>query len=274
MPRFAIRPVEDSDIQEYRSFLLKNHFSSGEQNAFYWYRSIENTTMYLMKDSGNIIGTGICHSLGGTGWIGAICVDEKYRRMGLGRKLTDYAVGILKGMGCSNVLLRASETGALVYESLGFKRTGRYENFLSPQDGWNFTSDIPVSLRRIDTLEDRHVVLDEQNSGEKRENYLRRIGGARGIETVSNGKITGFAIPSIDNGFMCSVSDENMIEPLMAEITRGNKFKVRTLVGSKANEYLHSLGYKSEDGAIRMAMGNDPIRKIRNVAGTISSSIG
>lgn len=114
---------------------------------------------------------------------------------------------------------------------------------------------------KISRLESRHVALDSETSGEQRGNYLTRPVGADGIEAVVGGKLLGYAIPGIDSGFMCSASDEKLIEPLMAEISR-------------ANEYMHSLGYTSRDGAIRMALGNDPIRKIRSVAGTISSSIG
>ncbi len=274
MAQFEIIPIEESDIPSYREFLLNNHFSSGEQEAFNWYRTIDSTTMFLMKDSGRIMGSGICHAMGDTGWIGAICVDEKYRRKGLGGKLSDYAVETLKGRGCSTVLLRASETGALVYESLGFRRTGRYENFLSPPDGWDLPSETSVEFRKINRLEERHVALDHETSGEHRGKYLLHPTGASGIETVVDGELSGFAIPGIDRGFMCSVSDENLIESFIGEISRGKKFKIRTLVGSRANEYLHSQGYSSEDGAIRMSLGNDPIRKIRNVAGTISSSIG
>ncbi len=274
MPRFQISPIEESDIPAYRSFLLHNHFSSGEDDAFSWYRSIGSTTMFLMKDSGKVVGSGISHAMGDTGWIGAICVDEGYRRQGLGKRLTDYAVETLKKGGCSTVLLRASETGALVYESLGFRRTGRYENFNSPPDGWALTTDVSADFRDITRLEERHASLDHEASGELRGNYLRHMGGTGGIESVVDGELMGFAIPGIDRGFLCSVSDEELIEPMMAEITRGRKFKIRTLIGSRANEYLHSQGYSSEDGAIRMALGVDPIRKIRNVAGTISSSIG
>lgn len=274
MPRFEISRIEESDIISYRRFLLENHFSSGEEEAFNWYRSIGSTMMFLMKDKGIIIGSGICHAMGESGWIGAICVDENYRRKGLGKRLSDYAVETLKGRGCSTILLRASETGALVYESLGFRRTGRYENFPSPPNGWDLPSETSAEFNEITQLEARHVALDHETSGEQRGEYLTRAVGANGIEIVADGNLAGFAIPGIDRGFMCSVTDEGLIEPLMAEISRGRTFKIRTLIGSRANEYLHSLGYSSEDGAIRMALGNDPIRKIRNVAGTISSSIG
>lgn len=272
--QLEIAPIEDTDSKPFMAFLQKYEFAAGEIGIFSWYRSIESTTMFALKDSGRIIGTGISYAMGKTGWIGSICVDEEHRRQGLGRRLTDYAVERLKEQGCSTVLLRASETGALVYESLGFRVTGKYENFLAPQGGWRLPDRTGYKYREITSLETGHFKLETRVSGENKENYLKALPGGKGLEISSDGLLQGFAYPTIGDGFLGIVENEELIEPLMARFANGKQFKIRTLVGSRSNDFLRSLGYKTEDGAIRMALGNDPIIKIRNVVGTISSSIG
>lgn len=274
MDQLEIEPLTTTDEPAFKSFLRKYHFAAGEDKVFNWYRSAGTTTMYAVKDSGKVIGTGMSYGMGQTGWIGAICVDEEHRRLGFGRKLTDYAVDTLKEQGCSTVLLRASETGAIVYESLGFRRTGRYDNFISPPNGWDLPQKGGYEFREITFLDGRHIELETQASGEHKGSFLATLPEGKGIEIIQDDELVGFAYPSVGDGFIGVASDEEAIGPMMAMISNGRKFKIRTLVGSRSNEFLHSLGYKTEDGAIRMALGEDPVKKIRNIVGTISSSIG
>ncbi len=274
MDQLKIAPIVDKDRKPFMDFLKRYEFSAGEELIFDWYRSIKSTTMFALKDSGVIIGTGISYAMGQTGWIGSICVDEEHRRQGFGRKLTDYAVETLKEQGCSTVLLRASQTGAKVYQSLGFRITGSYENFLAPLGGWKLPERKEYVFRELVSLESRHYSLEAEVTGENKENYLKALPLGKGVEVMSGDVLRGFAYPTIGDGFLGVVEDEELIEPLMARMANGSEFKIRTLIGSRSNDFLRSLGFKTQDGAIRMALGSDPMKKIRNVVGTISSSIG
>lgn len=274
MAEIGVEPINDSERDRFKHFLLRYDFAAGQDEIFNMYSSVPATTMFAAKQAGEIIGSGISYCMGNTGWIGAICVDASLRRKGIGRMLTDYAVDTLRSQGCSTILLRASRTGAIVYETLGFRRTGVYENFLPPPNGWSLSSGDTFQMSEISSLKERHVELESQISGENKGRYLLALPEGKGIETFDQGKLVGFAFPSIGDGFICAVSDEVYIEAMVSNISRGKPFKIRTLIGSRVNDYLHSLGYRSQDGAIRMALGKDPALKIRNIAGTISSSIG
>lgn len=269
-----IRPIADSDRKEFIDFLARYGFSPGSKDVFDYYVSVENTTPFAVRVSGRIIGTGMSYSMGETGWIGAICVDENYRRVGFGRQLTEYAVDRLRDQGCTTVLLRASDTGAQLYESMGFRRTGRYENFFAPEGGWRIPMVHNGRIREFSSIQSKHIAMESEMSGEDKSPYLKSISPTTGIEVIQDGVMVGFASPSVGGGIIGATYEESLIPSLMAAVSWGKMYKIRTLVGSRSNEYLHSLGFETRDGAIRMALGNDPLKKKRNLVGTVSSSIG
>lgn len=55
------------------------------------------------------------------GYIWSVFVEPSYRRQGISRRLTQLAVGYLRSIGCTTVVLNASDAGEPVYASLGFE---------------------------------------------------------------------------------------------------------------------------------------------------------
>lgn len=55
------------------------------------------------------------------GYIWSVFVEPQYRRKGISRRLTQLAVDYLLSIGCTAVVLHASEAGEPVYASLGFQ---------------------------------------------------------------------------------------------------------------------------------------------------------
>ncbi|CAN7677005.1 GNAT family N-acetyltransferase [Rhizobium sp. LjRoot98] len=55
------------------------------------------------------------------GYIWSVFVEPAYRRQGISRRLTELAIEYLRSIGCTAVVLHASEAGKPVYESLGFE---------------------------------------------------------------------------------------------------------------------------------------------------------
>jgi ribosomal protein S18 acetylase RimI-like enzyme len=55
------------------------------------------------------------------GYIWSVYVEPSYRRQGISRRLTQLAVDYLRSIGCSAVVLHASDAGEPVYLSLGFQ---------------------------------------------------------------------------------------------------------------------------------------------------------
>lgn len=272
LPKISI--LSDAEKNAFREFLNRYDFSAGDENIFSWYDSLPGTTMFVAKTDGKIVGTGISYSLGRTGWIGTICVDEGHRKKGIGRALTEVVIDTLENQGSETILLRASEEGAKLYRSMGFRVTGRYENFLPPDSGWSFDSGDGHTFREMSTLGKQHLELDREITGEDREPMLARLFPATGYELVEGNEMKGFVFPSVGDGILGFSGDGEAVNALMARISNGRHFKIRTLVGSKANSFLHSLGHSTRDGAIRMSLGEDPLKRIKNVVGTISSSIG
>lgn len=55
------------------------------------------------------------------GYIWSVYTAPGQRRKGVGRALTERAVSHLKAIGCTSVVLHASDAGASLYEGLGFR---------------------------------------------------------------------------------------------------------------------------------------------------------
>ena len=58
------------------------------------------------------------------GYIWSVYTEPNYRGKGVGKTLTKRAVDHLRSIGCTDVVLHASDAGAAIYEQLGFRRAG------------------------------------------------------------------------------------------------------------------------------------------------------
>lgn len=58
------------------------------------------------------------------GYIWSVYTKPAYRGRGVGKALTERAIEHLKSIGCTQVILHASDAGAPMYEKLGFTRAG------------------------------------------------------------------------------------------------------------------------------------------------------
>lgn len=274
MDSVSIEVLKDDEVPAFIRFLKKLDFASGDEHVFQWYYSLPTTTMFAAKYEGRIIGSGMSYGFGRTGWLGSIGVDEEYRRKGLGTALAEKAIQVLEVQGCDSILLRASQEGASIYSSMGFRKTGVYENFLLSRSGLTNSEDRSYSLRRIDRIDSRFISLDVDISGEDRSYALEHLPPAGGYQILEGEDPVGAIYPSVGNGFIGLVENPDHIPALISRISMDSGFKVRTLVGSEGNRFLQDSGIKSVDGAVRMSLGKDPLKKIKNVVGTISSSIG
>ena len=58
------------------------------------------------------------------GYIWAVYTEPFYRGRGIGKALTERAIEHLRNVGCTHVVLHASDVGAPMYEKLGFTPAG------------------------------------------------------------------------------------------------------------------------------------------------------
>jgi glucosamine-phosphate N-acetyltransferase len=122
----------------YRNFLqLLNKLSKFDYEKitfddFYEYNNKymdkkNNTQIYVIESEGLIIGCGtlliehkFIHNLSKVGHIEDVIIDEKYRNMGLGKKLINKLVDIASNNLCYKVILDCSKDKEIFYEKCGF----------------------------------------------------------------------------------------------------------------------------------------------------------
>lgn len=93
---------------------------------------------FIAETKGEIIGSASCQILElypmvskvyQKGYIWGIYVDSAYRRQGVATQLMHQAMSYLKEIGCTKIVLHASDTGKRLYASLGYQESN--EMFLS-----------------------------------------------------------------------------------------------------------------------------------------------
>lgn len=91
----------------------------------------ENKKIYLAEMSNAIVGCAFLEIKTDYirpykyGYVTYVAVDEKYRKLGIGRKIFDYIFQQAKTLGCSTIELTSAnsrETAHIFYESLGFTK--------------------------------------------------------------------------------------------------------------------------------------------------------
>ena len=75
---FGLRRIDDSR-EEVRRFLVKNP-----------------QTSVVAEESGKVVGSILCGTDGRTGYFYHVCVDERYRRQGIGSAMVSFSMNALK----------------------------------------------------------------------------------------------------------------------------------------------------------------------------------
>lgn len=91
---------------------------------------------FVALDAGEIVGTAgamiadgypfVVHGIK-RGYVFGVRVDPQRRKRGIATRLTQEAVGFLRGIGCTRIRLHASRFGRPIYERLGFVPTNEME---------------------------------------------------------------------------------------------------------------------------------------------------
>ncbi|MCQ0969525.1 GNAT family N-acetyltransferase [Paracoccus sp. TK19116] len=66
------------------------------------------------------------------GYVGSMFVEDDARGRGIGKRLLERAIGHLREIGCTQVVLHSSTAGRPLYEGFGFGRTGEMSLSLKP----------------------------------------------------------------------------------------------------------------------------------------------
>lgn len=272
MSDFTVEPLPVDMQTKYRDFLAEYGFAPGHEEIFRWYSNLSASMMFVTMDHQRIIASGMAISMGKTGWIGAICTHEDYRGMGLGRLMTERTIDALKEGGAEAILLRASDEGARLYRKMGFRDTGSYENFFVGPGELKDTGF--TGIKPLGSLSERHFSLDSGFTGETRGQLIESLSGPGGYELADGDNLQGFIFPSVGDGVVGMVQNPDHIPAMLGKVMSGRGGKIRSIKGAALNTYMREQGFDTNDGALRMCLGDDPIKNKNGIIGTISSSIG
>ena len=131
---------------------------------------------------GVIIGTAVGTQKGAVGWLGYVVVAPEHRRRGVGAWLSRACTEALARLGCTSVVLTATDMGRGVYERLGFREEGRAVMLRGPT-----LPAVPTDprLRPVGRADlDQVCALDRHATGEDRSALLRSL-----IETTPRGHL-------------------------------------------------------------------------------------
>jgi len=121
----TIRNLEDGDIEIFVAFANATGWSYEAADAERLLRLFPGG-FFVSEDDGVPNGFATALGFGARGVIGNVVVEQKRRKGGIGRALTNACVKHLKDAGASDIGLYAYENVVPFYERLGFKKGGTF----------------------------------------------------------------------------------------------------------------------------------------------------
>ncbi len=208
----------------------------------------------VSAESGRILAVGQGIAAGHAGWIGNIIVRPEARNRGLGSRVTQDIVDLLRARDCSAFLLIATELGEPVYQKLGFRTRGEYVFLRLPR----LPAPPTTFVRRLQPSEtDAVFQLDAFATGEARGGLLAPHLGAGRAHVDPDGALDGFFLPSLGAGQVVARRPPAGLEllrfkhafyPCNAVVPAGN---------SAALHFLIEHGAEETARAPRMAFGDE-----------------
>jgi GNAT superfamily N-acetyltransferase len=198
------------------------------------------------------VGQGIV--TGATGWLGNIIVGPDVRHRGLGTRITQELIDILRAQGCSTLLLIATALGEPVYVRLGFRRTAEYVFLTVPR----LTFAPTASVRRLQPFDLARVLdLDAWATNEARQDLLEPHLWSGWGHVDPQGALDGFFLPTFGAGLVIANRPDAGLQllgfkhayfPGPAVVPAGNALALDFLVAHGAQETLR---------APRMVLGDE-----------------
>ncbi len=163
----TIRPMTPHDVDPAADALLRGDW--GDRRLFFrWAAGHREAHPLVAESNGEIVGTAVGTASGSAGWLGAVFVDEAHRGQGLGRALTQAAIGELAAAGCATLVLVATSAGRPLYERMGFRLDTTYHTIEADgtsSDGTTLATWRPEDLASM-------ASLDAAATGEDRAHLL------------------------------------------------------------------------------------------------------
>ncbi len=207
-------------------------------------------------------------SYGKLGWIGLLIVKPKYRRIGIGRVLTEKAKQYLMSVGTTTIKLEAVPEISQLYRNMGF--VGEYDSFR-----------FKGVYTTHQTLEDRHVTLMEEEMIKEIAEFDAQYFGAERTRVLSSlyqadptlclvssqqSRIRGYIMcRKAETGYklgpwVCAPCSKRTAEALFTGCLQRIEPKASVFVGvpaanKEAVEILQAHGFAQYSKSIRMRLG-------------------
>jgi len=153
----------------------------------------------VASTAAGIIAVGQGIATGRTGWVGNVIVRPEARNQGIGSQMTRDIMTLLRGRGCSSLLLVATALGEPVYRKLGYRTTADYVFLDVPR----LPPCPPTTVRRLaDSDVPAALDLDALATGESRAGLLTPHLASGWAHTGHDGGLDGFFLPSLGRGLV------------------------------------------------------------------------
>ena len=120
------------DLDAWSDTVCRAFQKPDDKNAFQLMIHCEDCHFYAWKENGKILGTTLLYTRAGNAGIHEVGVLRKHRRRGIAAALVRHALKEAADQGATISTLQASDLGAPVYESLGFKKVSGIQTWINP----------------------------------------------------------------------------------------------------------------------------------------------
>ena len=273
----TIRPLLARDVAAAAAAVLRGGW--GERSGFFEFAARDDACRpFLAEVEGEVIGTGVGTANGRVGWIGAIWVDARRRRQGIGEALTEAVIAALDALGCTTLVLVASDEGRPLYGRLGFELQTSYViveaiGVPGPADP-GIRPFEPVDLTTV-------AALDAAVTGEGRGHLLEAVAGPSSVRclTDADGRLRGFTCRAAWAGAATIAPDSadgvRLLEERRRTAERGRRVRAGLLAENLDGlERLATLGWREAWRAPRLARGAPIDWLPRAIWGQFSLAVG
>jgi GNAT superfamily N-acetyltransferase len=214
------------------------------------------------------IGASIIHN--DVAWLGQIIVHPDFRNKGIGKKISIALVELSKAHFCKTVYLIATDLGAPIYESIGFKTETHYLFFKDIKIDPHLTSQsiMPFEEKYLEQI----IIMDKKISGENR---LLHLGPhfSKSYIFKEGEKIEGYFFPTFGEGLIIANNPKAGIE-LMKFRFQNKKNANLPVDNSDAVIFLHDNNIKEFRSAKRMRLGTERAWQPSNIYNRIGGNLG
>ncbi len=194
-----------------------------------------------------------------TCWLAHIIVSDRFRRQGLGKKITQQLIEIAEEQNISTQFLIATIMGQPLYEQLGFVESCRYifhkvRPPLAPADATEIRQIVPADLDAV-------LALDRQATGEDRRGMISNF-SRQGwvVDAPDNNGLVGFFLPGLGDGVVVAAEGTAGIDLLRLRLSAAGPKVVLPEGNTAALEFLAGQGLEVDSTAARMVRnGIDPL---------------